>query len=78
MISVHPFPLMQFGYVTCFSVCWFLAPLPAFINNIFEMRGDAFKFLYSTRRPVPREDSGIGEVSTTLNGFGRKLGLPST
>ena len=49
------------GYVCMFTICWALLPLAAVINNVFEVRGDIFKVMYGMRRPVPREDSTIGE-----------------
>ena len=48
--------LMQFGYVCMFTTCWALAPVPAFLNNILELRGDVFKLIYNSRRPVPAWD----------------------
>lgn len=52
---------MQFGYVVQFSVAWPLAATCALVNNVLEVRGDAFKIMFGSRRPVPREDKGIGE-----------------
>jgi len=50
----------QYGLVLMFTVVWALAPLAAFLNNVVEVRFDAFKVLVERQRPVPREDSGIG------------------
>ncbi len=36
---------VQFGYVTFFSVAFPLAPLCALVNNLVELRGDAFRLL---------------------------------
>lgn len=52
--------LIQFGYVTFFSVAFPLAPLLAMLNNFVEIRGDAYKLCYNTRRPVARKAGGIG------------------
>lgn len=58
---------IQFSYVVMFTVVWPLLPLPAFINNILEVRGDAFRLLYGHRRPMPRRDTSIGEWATVLS-----------
>eukprot|EP00455_Lapot_gusevi_P023464 TRINITY_DN2438_c0_g1_i2.p1 TRINITY_DN2438_c0_g1~~TRINITY_DN2438_c0_g1_i2.p1 ORF type:complete len:177 (-),score=61.83 TRINITY_DN2438_c0_g1_i2:157-687(-) len=52
--------VMQFGYITMFSVVWPLIPFFGWLNNIFEIRGDAFKIFYQYRRPLPRRASDIG------------------
>ncbi|ETW09334.1 hypothetical protein H310_01710 [Aphanomyces invadans] len=57
---------IQFSYVVMFSVVWPLLPIPAFINNILEVRGDAFRLLFCHRRPMPRRDVSIGEWATVL------------
>jgi hypothetical protein len=43
---------LQFGYVTMFSSAFPLAPLFAFLNNIFEIRVDAAKLCFFYRRPM--------------------------
>ncbi|KAJ2637593.1 hypothetical protein GGF40_002249 [Coemansia sp. RSA 1286] len=50
----------QFGRVAFFSVAWPLAPLAAFVNNWFELRGDAAKIAGATQRPIPRRVESIG------------------
>ncbi|KAJ2722103.1 hypothetical protein GGI07_003545 [Coemansia sp. Benny D115] len=50
----------QFGRVAFFSVAWPLAPLAAFVNNWFELRGDAAKIAGATQRPIPRRVDTIG------------------
>ncbi|RMX65292.1 hypothetical protein DD238_006361 [Peronospora effusa] len=57
---------IQFSYVMMFTVVWPLLPLPAFFNNILEVRGDAFRLLFANRRPMPRRDTSIGEWATVL------------
>jgi hypothetical protein len=37
-----------------------LAPFFALINNVFEIRFDAYKFIVTTRRPVPEQARNIG------------------
>ncbi|KAF9431654.1 hypothetical protein BGZ76_011864 [Entomortierella beljakovae] len=50
----------QFGYITLFSVIWPLTGLCAFINNWIELRSDAAKICFHTRRPVPSRTDSIG------------------
>ncbi|KAG9417113.1 hypothetical protein AC1031_001503 [Aphanomyces cochlioides] len=57
---------IQFSYVVMFTVVWPLLPIPAFINNVLEVRGDAFRLLFCHRRPMPRRDVSIGEWGTAL------------
>ncbi|KAI9351161.1 calcium-activated chloride channel-domain-containing protein [Zopfochytrium polystomum] len=42
---------IQYGYVTMFVTAFPLAPLCAYINNVFEVRLDAYKMLKVLRRP---------------------------
>lgn len=58
---------IQFSYVVMFTVVWPLLPLPAFVNNLLEVRGDAFRLLFANRRPMPRRDTSIGEWVTVLS-----------
>jgi hypothetical protein len=41
--------LIQFGYVSFFSMTFPLAPLLALINNLLEIRVDAFKVQYTLK-----------------------------
>ncbi|KAJ3298545.1 hypothetical protein HK104_010600 [Borealophlyctis nickersoniae] len=52
--------VIQFGYLSLFSVAWPLAPLASFVNNFIELRSDAFKIAKATRRPVPQRADNIG------------------
>ena len=51
---------VQFGYITFFSLAFPLAPLCALVNNIVELRSDAYKLCYNMQRPVARKAGGIG------------------
>lgn len=42
------------------TVVWPIAPLFAYINNFFELRGDALKLATQCRRPVPERVDTIG------------------
>ncbi|KAJ2930954.1 hypothetical protein H1R20_g6155, partial [Candolleomyces eurysporus] len=52
--------VVQFGYVALWSTIWPLAGVMALINNIFELRSDAFKITVHHRRPVPVRTDTIG------------------
>lgn len=52
--------VIQYGFVTLFAVAFPLAPFFALVNNIFEMRLDAKKFLKYYRRSIPRRVRDIG------------------
>ncbi|KAF5303166.1 hypothetical protein FQA39_LY10079 [Lamprigera yunnana] len=51
---------IQFGYVLLFSSVYPLAALWAVINNILEIRSDAFKLCLVYQRPFPRKVKDIG------------------
>lgn len=53
--------VIQFGFVTLFVSAFPLAPLFALINNLLEVRLDAYKFVVATRRPLPERarDPGV-------------------
>lgn len=52
--------LLQFGYVSFFSLAFPLAPVLALANNVFELRANAFKLCHAKQRPIARKASGIG------------------
>lgn len=52
--------MIQYGYVTFFSVAFPLVPLLCLIANVVKIRADAYRLCNLTRRPVPRRASGIG------------------
>ena len=53
---------MQFGFTTMFVAAFPIAPLCALLNNIVEIRLDAFKFITEFRRPVPHDAKDIGTL----------------
>jgi hypothetical protein len=59
--------VLQFGYVTLFSVALPLAPLVALINNSVQTRVDAFKLCRTRRRPIARKTHGIGVWDNVLD-----------
>ncbi|KHJ94473.1 hypothetical protein OESDEN_05598 [Oesophagostomum dentatum] len=59
--------VLQFGFCTLFVAAFPLAPLFAVLNNIFEIRLDAYKFLITNQRPVPAQARNIGVWLKILN-----------
>lgn len=61
-----PFPLLspiaviQYGFVTLFVAAFPLAPFFALINNIGEIRLDAYKMVTQARRPMAERVENIG------------------
>ncbi|XP_031438519.1 anoctamin-4 [Clupea harengus] len=62
--------ILQFGFTTIFVAAFPLAPLLALLNNIIEIRLDAFKFVTQWRRPLPSQDKDIGIWYGILEGIG--------
>jgi len=52
--------VIQFGYLSLFSVVWPLVPLSFLINNWFELRADAVKICVEMQRPTPWRADTIG------------------
>jgi len=65
--------LIQFGYVTLFSSAFPMAALCALLNNVIEIRSDAFKLCMTFQRPFGElaGDIGIWQVGLqhALDGF---------
>lgn len=51
---------VQLGQVCLFSSVFPLAALVALLNNILEIRTDAFKIVHASKRSLPNKKSGIG------------------
>ncbi|KAH8409217.1 hypothetical protein KR009_010799, partial [Drosophila setifemur] len=52
--------VVQYGFITLFSLAFPLAPLLALLNNVLEVRLDAIKMLRLMRRPVGMRARDIG------------------
>jgi len=65
--------IVQFGYLSLFSVVWPLTGVSFLINNWIELRGDALKIALETQRPVPWRADSIGPWLDSL-GFLAWLG----
>uniref|UniRef100_A0A671LJA1 Anoctamin n=1 Tax=Sinocyclocheilus anshuiensis TaxID=1608454 RepID=A0A671LJA1_9TELE len=61
------FAVIQFGFITLFVASFPLAPLLALMNNILEVRVDAWKFTTQFRRPVAAKVHNIGAWNEILN-----------
>ncbi|XP_046840344.1 anoctamin-5-like [Xenia sp. Carnegie-2017] len=71
--------VIQFGFITIFVTAFPLGPLFAWLNNLFEIRLDAYKFIRDYRRPraARAEDigiwysilKGVAIFSVLINGF---------
>ncbi|CAI9581732.1 unnamed protein product [Staurois parvus] len=63
--------ILQFGFTTIFVAAAFpLAPLLALLNNIIEIRLDAYKFITQWRRPLASRAKDIGIWYGILEGIG--------
>ncbi|KAK2563653.1 Anoctamin-5 [Acropora cervicornis] len=71
--------LIQFGFVTLFISAFPLGPFFALINNLLEIRLDAYKFVVVFQRPMAARAQDIGiwytilksvtKISVVVNGF---------
>ncbi|KAE8632568.1 hypothetical protein XENTR_v10001584 [Xenopus tropicalis] len=61
---------VQFGYVVLFSSAFPLAAVCALINNIIEIRSDAFKLCTGLQRPFGRRVDGIGQWQNVMEAMG--------
>ncbi|VDP10952.1 unnamed protein product [Soboliphyme baturini] len=52
--------VLQFGFVTLFVAAFPLAPFFALLNNIVEIRIDAYKYIVTYRRPTPVRVKDLG------------------
>ncbi|XP_031438335.1 anoctamin-6 isoform X2 [Clupea harengus] len=60
--------VIQFGFVTLFVASFPLAPLLALVNNLLEIRVDAWKLTTQFRRIVPEKAQDIGAWQPILQG----------
>lgn len=61
--------VIQFGFVTLFVASFPLAPVLALVNNLFEIRVDAWKITTQFRRMVPEKAQHIGAWQPILQGI---------
>ena len=61
---------IQFGYLALFSPVYPLAAFLALLNNILEVRVDAAKMCYATRRPTWTAAADIGSWFVVMNALG--------
>ena len=63
----YVYVVIQFAFVTCFSVILPIAPLISLLNHLWSMRLDAYKLCKGRRRPIVQKTSGIGVWEHVLN-----------
>ena len=61
--------VLQYGFVTLFAAAFPLAPVLAFIYNLFEIRLYAFEILVQSRRIIPKKVLGMGVWEGILQGL---------
>ncbi|ELW67182.1 Anoctamin-8 [Tupaia chinensis] len=61
---------VQFGYVVLFSSAFPLAALCALINNLIEIRSDAFKLCTGLQRPFGQRVESIGQWQKVMEAMG--------
>ncbi|RKF57030.1 Uncharacterized protein OnM2_077066 [Erysiphe neolycopersici] len=69
--------IVQFGYLSLFSVVWPLTAISFLINNWIEIRSDAIKITMETQRPIPLQTISIRPWINAL-GFLSWLGSLTT
>lgn len=60
LIAEYMEMVLQFGFITLFTLGFPLAPLFAFLNNVFEIRLDAKKLIKYFRQPIEHNVKDIG------------------
>ncbi|XP_065083351.1 anoctamin-5 isoform X2 [Ochlerotatus camptorhynchus] len=63
--------IIQYGFITIFVVAFPLGPLFALLNNVFETRLDAKKFLLYYKRAVPQRARSIGMWYNVMHVLGK-------
>ncbi|XP_063715136.1 anoctamin-4-like isoform X2 [Symsagittifera roscoffensis] len=59
--------VIQFGFTTLFVAAFPLAPFFAFLNNVIEIKLDAYKFITQLRRPWAQKAEDIGSWYNILS-----------
>lgn len=63
------FLVIQYGFVTLFVAAFPLAPFFALLNNVVEIRLDAYKWITQLRRPLAERVEDIGAWYGILQGI---------
>lgn len=58
--------VIQYGFITLFVAAFPLAPFFALLNNIIEIRLDAYKYVTALRRPLAQRAQDIGAWANIL------------
>ncbi|CAG8532816.1 12121_t:CDS:10 [Ambispora gerdemannii] len=59
-INLIFFTVVQYGFISLFATAFPLAPFFAWLNNVSEIRSDAFKYIKALRRPVGFQAQDLG------------------
>lgn len=65
---------IQFGYVVLFSSAFPLAAMCALVNNVIEIRSDAFKLCTGLQRPFGQRVESIGQWQVGWGPWGGRAG----
>lgn len=68
---------IQFGYVVLFSSAFPLAAMCALVNNVIEIRSDAFKLCTGLQRPFGQRVESIGQWQVGWGAVGGPTGVPA-
>ena len=63
--------VVQYGFITIFVAAFPLGPLFALLNNLTEIRVDAYKFVAIFRRPMAERTEDIGIWFEILGGVAK-------
>ncbi|KAG1687430.1 Anoctamin-4 [Nymphon striatum] len=61
--------VIQYGFITLFVAAFPLAPLFALLNNVVEIRLDAYKYVTQLRRPTASKAEDIGAWQSIIRGI---------
>ncbi len=56
----------QFGYISLFSAVFPWISVASYLNNIMELKSDAFKYVHVYNRPFPSTATNIGPWFTAI------------
>ena len=62
--------VLQMGYVTMFTLGWYLVPTLAMVEVLIQVRVDAYSMIYNHRRPFPTPAESIGMWGQLMEGMG--------
>lgn len=69
VVCMRVFGGARYGHVTLFAAAFPLAAVCAMLNNVMEIRSDAYK-VCSVQRPIPHRCASIGSWLTAFEALG--------